>query len=74
MKNHWVWEGPVKHRIPKVNNQDWTHRNLDNFVLQKLEQANLTPNPTANRATLIRRAYFDLVGLPDIRSGRGFYR
>lgn len=64
MKNHWVWEGPVKHRIPKVNNQDWTHRNLDNFVLQKLEQANLTPNPTANRATLIRRAYFDLVGLP----------
>ena len=63
-KNHWVWKGPLKHRTPKVENQNWTQRSLDNFVLHKLEENNLTPNEVASRPALIRRAYFDLVGLP----------
>ncbi|MEC9096464.1 MAG: DUF1549 domain-containing protein, partial [Planctomycetota bacterium] len=64
MKDHWVWQGPVKHRTPKVKVQNWSRRSLDNFILQKLEKAKLAPNPDANRTALIRRAYFDLVGLP----------
>ncbi len=64
MRDHWVWEKPVDHRTPKVKDQDWTRRSLDNFILQKIEKANLSPNPSAARSALIRRAYFDLVGLP----------
>ena len=30
---HWVWKGPVKHRVPTVHNQDWTRRSLDNLSL-----------------------------------------
>tara|TARA_Y100001934_G_scaffold38770_1_gene45416 strand:- start:5651 stop:9466 length:3816 start_codon:yes stop_codon:yes gene_type:complete len=61
---HWVWKGPVKHRVPTVHNQDWTRRSLDNFILKKLEANELVPNDGANRTTLLRRAYFDLIGLP----------
>ena len=64
MRDHWVWKKPVDHRTPKVKDQDWTRRSLDNFILQKIEKANLSPNPSAARSALIRRAYFDLVGLP----------
>ena len=61
---HWVWKGPVKHRVPTVHNQDWTRRSLDNFILKKLEANELVPNDGASRTALLRRAYFDLIGLP----------
>ena len=61
---HWVWKGPVKHRVPTVHNQDWTRRSLDNFILKKLESNELVPNDGASRTALLRRAYFDLIGLP----------
>ena len=56
---------PVK--IPKVpinKNQQWCRTPLDCFVLQKVEAAKMLPSPDADRETLLRRAFYDLIGLP----------
>jgi hypothetical protein len=53
--------GPV---IPDVKSQDWPREALDHFVLAKIEAAELSPTHDADPRTLIRRLYFDLLGLP----------
>ena len=61
---HWAWN-PLSHpEIPKVKNQAWARRDLDQFILAKLEEHKMTPNAPADRNTLIRRLSFDLTGLP----------
>jgi len=56
---------PVKHQaVPAVKNQAWVKNPIDAFVLAKLEEKNLTPNPPADRVTLLRRATIDMTGLP----------
>ena len=42
----------------------WVHNPIDNFVVAKLTEKGLSPNPVVDRRALIRRAYFDLIGLP----------
>ena len=49
---------------PAVQVKTWVKNPIDAFVLAKLEPAGLKPAPAADRATLIRRATFDLLGLP----------
>ena len=49
---------------PKVRRSDWARTPIDAFVLDRLEKAGLEPSPTADRRTLIRRASYDLTGLP----------
>jgi hypothetical protein len=49
---------------PTPKNKTWAKNPIDSFVLGKLEQSKLAPASSANRLTLLRRAYFDLVGLP----------
>ncbi len=49
---------------PAVKNQSWVRNPIDAFVLQRIEAAQLQPAPEAEPATLIRRLYFDLTGLP----------
>ena len=62
--NHWAWQ-PVKRVImPEVSNPDWCQTPVDNFVLAKLDENNLKPSAPADKRTLIRRATFDLIGLP----------
>ena len=62
--NHWAWQ-PVKHvPIPQVSDSDWCQTPVDNFILAKLDENGLKPNPQADKRTLIRRASFDLIGLP----------
>ncbi len=46
------------------NNRTWAKNAIDQFVLARLEAAGFEPSPRAGRRTLIRRAYFDLIGLP----------
>ena len=50
--------------LPSVKNTAWVQTPLDDFVLAKLEAKKLKPAPPADRRTLIRRATFDLTGLP----------
>jgi hypothetical protein len=51
-------------RLPAITNDSWVSNELDTFVSAKLEAAGLQPAPEASRRVLIRRLYFDLLGLP----------
>ncbi len=62
-RNHWSFE-PLHFQIPEVENKSWPASGMDRFVLARLEAAGLTPAPEADRRTLVRRAYFGLLGLP----------
>ena len=61
---HWAFQPIEKPRIPSVKNSRWAQTPLDSFVLAKLEANKMKPSPRADKRTLIRRAYFDLTGLP----------
>jgi mono/diheme cytochrome c family protein len=63
-EEHWAYVKPTRPELPKVKNKDWVRNGIDTFVLARLEQEGLAPSPEADRATLIRRASFDLTGLP----------
>jgi hypothetical protein len=61
---HWAFRPVVKPPVPLVEFQTWPQSAVDRFVLAKLEAVKLRPSPPADRATLIRRVTFDLIGLP----------
>ncbi len=63
-KEHWSFTPPVRAALPAVKDTKWPRNAIDNFILARLEAEGLTPAPEANRRTLIRRASFDLTGLP----------
>ncbi len=63
-KNHWAFKPVVKPALPTVQDTAWVKNPIDNFVLAKLEANGMKPNAQADKATLIRRVTFDLVGLP----------
>jgi hypothetical protein len=63
-EKHWAFIPPVTPEVPTVKTRDWVKSPIDTFVLQKLEQNNLTPNPEASPAKWLRRVSFDLTGLP----------
>lgn len=60
----WAFKIPVKHAPPQVLDSSWPRGDIDRFVLHRLEERQMKPAPQADRRTLIRRAYFDLIGLP----------
>src|SRR5262249_40939400 len=55
---------PNRPTAPMVKQESWIQTPVDRFILSKLEAAGLSPAPPADRRTLLRRVYFDLVGLP----------
>ena len=61
---HWSFVAPEKHPLPPVVKSDWPIRELDHFILARLEAEKLAPSPTADPAQWLRRASFDLIGLP----------
>lgn len=63
-RNHWAYRPVERREPPRVEADDWVRNDLDRFVLAGLEGAGLEPAPEADRRTLIRRAHFDLIGLP----------
>src|SRR3989454_5667605 len=61
---HWAFQ-PIKPvPLAKVRNTRWIQSPVDTFILAKLEEKGITPHPAADKRTLIRRATFDLIGLP----------
>jgi hypothetical protein len=63
-KDFWVYKPPVKKAIPAVKDQAWPSNDIDRILLAKLESKGLRPAADADRATLLRRTYFALVGVP----------
>lgn len=60
----WAFTPPKDPAIPQVQRSDWLKSPIDRFILSKLESAGLSPAPPADKRTLIRRANYDLTGLP----------
>lgn len=63
-REFWSFKPPVKHPLPALKNPNWPQTEIDHFILARMEKAGLNPARKADRLTLIRRAYFDLAGLP----------
>lgn len=61
---HWSLAPIGNPAIPAVANQAWCRNPIDRFILARLEREGISPSPEADRATLIRRLYLDLLGLP----------
>jgi hypothetical protein len=61
---HWAFQPVQVLDPPAVKEADWVATPVDAFILQRLEKEGLRPSPRADRRTLIRRATFDLTGLP----------
>ena len=61
---HWAFEPVVTHEPEAVRDAEWSQSAIDQYILAKLEQAERKPSPRADRRTLIRRASYDLIGLP----------
>ena len=62
--NHWAFQSVGAVSVPKVSNKRWARSPIDRFILARQEANKLSPSPMADRRTLIRRATFDLIGLP----------
>jgi hypothetical protein len=60
----WAFRPPVESLLPRVRRPDWVCSPIDQFVLAQLEASGIAPAAAADRRTLIRRATFDLIGLP----------
>lgn len=63
-EEHWSWRPVEVPTPPTVKNALRVKSPIDQFILSKLEAANLLPAEAADKRALIRRAYFDLTGLP----------
>ncbi len=63
-KDHWAFKGVKEPALPAVKNRKMVQTPVDNFVLAKLEAKGLSLSPRADKRTLIRRATYDLIGLP----------
>jgi hypothetical protein len=64
VKRWWSFQKVQLVQPPEVKNTSWLRGDMDRFILAKLEQQGFTPASPADRRTLIRRATFDLTGLP----------
>jgi hypothetical protein len=63
-RTHWSYRRLAPLSPPQVNTPDWARNDIDRFILAKQEAAGISPAPEAAKATLARRVFFDLTGLP----------
>ena len=61
---HWAFVPPKQPGVPNIRNASWPRNAIDRFILARLEKEKLEPAAEADRYTLVRRLYLDLVGLP----------
>ena len=62
--NWWSFKKPQRPAVPRVRQGKPVANPIDAFILAKLQEKGLKPAPRADKLTLVRRAYFDLIGLP----------
>jgi uncharacterized protein DUF1553/uncharacterized protein DUF1549/cytochrome c len=62
-KSHWAWQ-PIALRQPPAAKSTWPRDPIDRFLLDKLHQKGIEPAPPADAASLLRRVYLDMTGLP----------
>lgn len=62
-QGHWAFE-PIVRPEPPIDNTGWSRGPIDQFVLERMITAGFTPSAMADDRALIRRVYFDLIGLP----------
>jgi cytochrome c553 len=65
-REHWAWQPLRPVTPPPTNDADWPKAALDRFILARLEAQGLRPAAPADRRVLLRRVYFDLIGLPPV--------
>ena len=63
-RRSWTYQTPKLPPEPTITNNKWPRSMIDRLLLANLESNHLTPAPPANKRTLIRRAAYDLLGLP----------
>ena len=63
-RDFWSFKKPIRPPVPGIRGKDRVRTPVDNFLLAKLEEKHIGYAPQADRRTMIRRAYFDLLGLP----------
>ncbi|MCB1077108.1 MAG: DUF1549 domain-containing protein, partial [Verrucomicrobiae bacterium] len=63
--DYWFFQPLGSPAVPNTNDAEaWARNDIDRFILAKLEPKGITPAKSADPRALIRRAYFDLIGLP----------
>ena len=72
-RNHWAFQPVRKPGIPNVRNRRAVANPVDSLVIAALEKQGIEPSPQADRQTLIRRVFFDLIGLPPTPSQFEYY-
>ena len=61
--DHWAYKAPEKPAVPEIDSK-WINNDIDRFVQEKLVEKQLSPNPTSDKQSLLRRLSFDITGLP----------
>ncbi|HEY9489610.1 MAG TPA: DUF1549 domain-containing protein, partial [Chryseosolibacter sp.] len=82
--DHWAYLPPKKVEVPQSNHllssvgreeKPWAKNEIDHFIFEKLASKQLQPSPEAEKATLIRRVYLDLAGVPPtLEQAEKFFR
>ena len=63
-ETHWAYQPPKVVQSLTVQEHSWPRNEVDRFILARLEDKELRPAPDANPTILVRRVYYDLIGLP----------
>src|SRR5262249_58935993 len=63
-REFWSFQPVADPTVPRGKNSAWAQKRLDAFILAKLDEKGLMPAPPADPRTLLRRMYFDVIGLP----------
>ena len=63
-KKHWAFAPLTNPQPPRIMDDKWSRTPVDAFIRRELDRAKLNPNDVVEKRALVRRAYFDLVGLP----------
>lgn len=64
LPQHWAFVTPMRPALPIMEDKAWGKTPVDAFVLARLAKEGLAPSPSADKVTLARRLYLDLLGLP----------